>query len=107
MIEWFKIEVYCQVTRNLETSEELSEVDEIRLKNEGVFIEEHEKEIACINFQIETIAQLNPRCFVPKTGLHKRWATEIVFDSGRIIFAVGRPSEVMEQINKYLESLPD
>lgn len=106
-MQGFKIEVYCQVTRNLETAEELSEVDEIRLKNEGVFIDEHEKEFAFVNLEIEVIAQLNPRCFVPKNGFHKRWATEIVFDSGRIIFAVGKPTEVMELINKYYDSLPD
>jgi len=103
MIDWFKIEVYCQVTRNLETSEELSEVDEIRLKNEGVFIDEHEKEYARVNFEIETIAQLNPRCFVPRNGFHKRWATEIVFDSGRIIFAVGNPESVYQKVAEYLK----
>lgn len=103
---YFFIQTYCPVTKDLETGEGMDELDEIRLRNEGVLLDGYEKEESGINLYKEIITQLNARCFVPKSGTNKRWATEIVFDSGRVIYACDKPIKVAEQIVSYLDSNP-
>ena len=103
MIEWFKIEIIYPKTVNL-SGDELDSDESWRVpKDDDIYA----TEIGFFNLGEDPIVQLNPRAFIPQNGKNRKQFTEVVFLSGNISYAVGRPSEVMEQINKYLESLPD
>ena len=104
---WLELEIYCPITKDLESGEEMSELDEIRLKNEGVLIDGYETEQGFYNLAVDMIKQLNPKVFIPKGGVNKRFATEIVFDSGTVVYAKGKPSDVYKKVIEYVDSLPD
>jgi len=104
-LKWFKIEVIYPLDSGLGSNEEPSEIDLIRLKSEGL-VEDYETDIAVFNLSNNTISQLNPRCFVPKGKINKKYYTEIVFENGDFVFAVGKPEYVYSKVNEYLLTLP-
>lgn len=104
-LNWFKLDVLYKVTSGL-YEEELSEVDEIRLKAERLIDGDgYEKDTAYFSLGTDTIIRITPMCFVPKGGKNKKFYSEVVFQSGDIVFADGKPSDVYEKLNKYYDEL--
>ena len=99
--DWFKIDVIYKLTAGLE-SEELTEVEQIQLKNEGLLNgDDFEKGEAYINLGLNPIKSLEPRCFVPKGKQYKKYFTEKILDcfaTGTVPIYWGAPD-----INKYFD----
>ena len=103
MIDWFKIDIIYPKTVNL-SGDELDSDELWRLpKDEDVYF----VEVGFFNLAEDPIVQLNPRAFIPSEKKNRKQFTEVVFLSGNISYAVGKPTEVMDLINKYYDSLPD
>jgi hypothetical protein len=105
-IHWFKIPVIYPVTSNFVTDEEISEIDRIRLNNEGSW-EDYETDIGCFNLVEDPIVYLLPKCFIPKGKVNKKFYTEIVFFSDKVAYALGKPITVYEALCKYIDELPE
>jgi len=105
LIKWLKIPIIYPITSDFLTNEELSEVDRIKLNNEGI-LEDFETTDGYYNLSNDAICQLNPKCFVPKGKTNKKYYTEIIFESGNIVYALGKPATVYDAINSYVDSLP-
>lgn len=104
-LKWFKIDIIYPLNSGFESNEELSEIDAIRLKAEGI-LDDYETGVGIYNLSVSTIANLTPKCFVPKGKTNKKYYTEIVFDTGDFAFALGKPEFVYDKINEYYNSLP-
>lgn len=102
---WFQIDVIYPLTASF-SDEELSEVDQIRLRNEGL-LEDYETDIGVFNLISDPISQINPRAFIPKGKTNKKYYSEVVFESGNIVMALGKPSQVYSKLNEYLNTLPE
>jgi len=109
LINWLKLPIIYPITSDFLTDEELSEVDRIQLNNVGL-LEDFETTDGYYNLSNDAICQLNPKCFVPKSKdgerKNKKYYTEIIFESGNIVYALGKPVTVYEAINSYVDSLP-
>ena len=106
-IGWLKLPIIHVVTSGL-NEEELSEIEEIQLRNEGLLDgDEVEVSFGYFNVGVDTIKRLNPKCFVPKDRKRKRYYTEVVFDSGDMEWADGKPEEIYKLISEYIDSLPE
>ena len=105
--DWFKIDVIYKLTAGLE-SEELTEVEQIQLKNEGLLNgDDFEKGEAYINLGLNPIKSLEPRCFVPKGKQYKKYFTEVIFEDGTAINADAKSGELYAVLKAYYESIPD
>ena len=102
---WFKIEVIYPITASFNDDEEISEVDRIRLKNEGI-VDDYETGIAYFNLSQDNIRQIHPKAFIPKGKTNKKYITEIVFNSGVIVYANEKTDRVYERLNDYLRDFP-
>ena len=105
-LNWFKIDCIYPITTDFNGDGELSDVERIQLKNEGI-LEDYEQGTAVLNLAEDTIVHLIPKCFIPKGKIYKKYYTEIVLKSGDIMFAVGKPEQVYDKVNDYLDSLPN
>jgi len=105
-IKWFKIPIIFPITSGFASKEDLSEIDIIKMKNEGLENQDVETDMGFYNLVNDPICQLNPKCFIPKGKFNKKYYTEIIFASGDKVYALGRPSSVYEAINKYTEMFP-
>lgn len=104
---WLQLNVIYPLTSSFNSNEEVSEVEQIRLRNEGLLDDDQvETGVGYYNLARNGISQLNPKCFVPKGKVNKKYYTEIYFDDGDVIYALGKPSDVYEKINAYYASLP-
>ena len=105
--DWFKIDILHKITSGIE-QEELSELDAIRLRNEGLLNgDEYEKGEAYINLGLNPIKSIEPRCFVPKGKQNKKYFTEVIFDDGTAVNADYKPIELYSILKEYYEKLPD
>lgn len=104
-LKWFKIECIYPIDLDF-NGNEISEIDQLRLKSEGL-LEEYETGVAVLNLIEDVIVHLIPKCFIPKGKVYKKYYTEVVMKSGDILYAVGKPDQVYEKINDYLELLPE
>ena len=105
--DWFKIDILYKITSGIE-QEELSELDAIRLRNEGLLNgDEYEKGEAYINLGLNPIKSIEPRCFVPKGKQNKKYFTEVIFDDGTAVNADYKPIELYSILKEYYEKLPD
>jgi len=102
-LQWLKIKVLYSLTSGID-EEELSDIDIIRLKNEG-FEDGHEIGTAIFNLSIDPIMYLEPRSFVPKEKSNKKYYTKITFESGNFICAVGKPEDIYDEICVYANEL--
>ena len=93
----FKIDVIFPITTTLTEGEELTEVE--RLTNH--LEDGYETEAGYFNLTDDPIVQLNPRCFLPSNGKNKKYFTEVVFLSGSVSYAVGKPDAVWQKISEY------
>jgi hypothetical protein len=105
--DWFKIDILYKITSGIE-QEELSELDAIRLRNEGLLNgDEYEKGEAYINLGLNPIKSIEPRCFVPKGKQNKKYFTEVIFDDGTAVNADYKPIELYSILKEYYEKLPE
>ena len=104
-LNWFKFECIYPLNYSFTGEDELSEVEQIKLKNEGIF-DEYETGIGILNIGQDTIVHLIPKCFIPKGKINKKYYTEIVMKSGDIIYAVGKAEQLYDKLNEYLDSVP-
>lgn len=98
-MEGLKIDIIYPITTNLTEGEELSEVE--RMQNH--LTDGYETDTGIWDLTLDPIHQLNPRCFIPSNGKNKKYFTEVVFASGNISYAVGKPLTVEAKIDEYLK----
>lgn len=108
-LNWFQLEVLYKVTSGIfEEDEELSEVDLIRLKAEGLMNgDSYEKDTAIFSLGEDTVIRVEPRAFIPKGGKNKKYYSEVIFKSGDVVFADGKPSEVYSKLNEYYTKISE
>lgn len=100
-LRWFKLEVLYKITSGL-YNEELSEIDEIRLKAEKLIDGDgYEKDLAFFNLGSDTIIRIHPCAFVPMGNKNKKFYSEVVFESGDIVYADGKPADIYDKLNDY------
>ena len=102
MLNWLKIKVIFPITAGLD-NEEVSEVQRIQMGIKDGDQYETEQGIYQLTEDF-TIHQLNPRCFIHKDKVNKKYYTEVVFSDGNIIYADGKPESVYKQIEDYIDS---
>lgn len=102
---WFQIEIIYPISGSFD-GEELTEVQKIQLKNEGLLLEDYETDIGIFNLISDPISQINPKAFIPRNKTNKKYYSEIVFESGNIVMALGKPINVYTKLNEYLNTLP-
>ncbi len=106
-IHWLKLPVIHLATSGL-TDEEISEVEAIKLRNEGL-LNNDEIEIidGYFNLGLDSIIRIVPKCFIPKGKARKKYYSEIVFDSGGAEWIDGKPEDIYKMIEEYVDLLPD
>jgi hypothetical protein len=105
MLNWLKLKVIFPITAGLD-NEEVSEVQKLQMGiKDG---DEYESELGIYQLREDfTISQLNPRCFIPKNKVNKKYYTEVVFSDGNIIYADGKPEAVYQVIEEYIDSFTE
>lgn len=101
---WFKIQIIYPLNSSLDESE-ISEVEAIRLRNEGL-LDDYETDIGVFNLANDPITHITPKAFIPKGKTNKKYYSEIVFESGNVVLALGKPESVYDKILEYHRSLP-
>ena len=105
--DWSKVDIIYKMTSDI-GQDELSELDEIRLKNEGLLNgDEYERGECYINLGLNPIKSIEPRCFVPKGKQNKKYFTEVIFDDGTSVNADYKPLELYTLLKTYYEGLPE
>ena len=106
-LNWFKIQCIYPLTSSLLNNDESDEDETLkRIRLESMESDGYGREMAIMNLGEDPIASLVPGCFVPKAKTNKVHYTEIVFASGRLIFASGKPDDVYDRLNEYVSNLP-
>ena len=106
MITWLQLPIIHLVTSGL-SEEEISEVEAIKLRNEGLLDgDEIEVTEGYFNLGIDNIKRVVPKCFVPKGKSRKRYYCEVIFESGDMEWADGKPENIYKLIDTYIESFP-
>ncbi|MDJ0503741.1 MAG: hypothetical protein PX635_00635 [Nostocales cyanobacterium LE14-WE12] len=105
MLNWLKLKVIFPITAGLD-NEEVSEVQKLQMGiKDG---DEYESELGIYQLREDfTISQLNPRCFIHKNKVNKKYYTELVFSDGNIIYADGKPEAVYQVIEEYIDSFTE
>jgi len=103
-INWFKIQVCYNITGDLNSDEELSEIEKIQLRNEGNEVD-YEVGWAYLNLGQDPIKSVNPKVFVPKGKTNKKYISQIITKDGEIYFANAKPEAVYELLSEYVETL--
>ena len=104
---WFKIQCIYPITSSLNQFEGNEEDDEdevlkrIRMKDMDI-TDGYEIDFAYLNLVIDPIVSVLPCCMLPKNAKYKKYYSEVVLESGNIIFAVGKPESVMKLLMEYL-----
>lgn len=100
-MEMFEIEIIYPITKGLINEDELSDIDVIQLKNDGI-------EADCgvdygyWDLASDPIVQINPRAFVPIGKKRPKYYCEVVFQSGNISMANGKPADLKAKIEAFL-----
>jgi hypothetical protein len=100
-LQWLKLDVLFPIQSGLD-NEEISEIDTIRLKSEGIE-DGFEVGTAYCNVGNDPIVQINPRCFIPKGKQNRKYYSEIVFQSGTIIYGLGKPDVIYQKLSDYVD----
>lgn len=95
-MDLLKIDIIYPITTNLTEGEELTEIE--RMQNH--LTDGYETDSGYWDLTIDPICQLNPRCFLPSNGKNKKYFTEVVFLSGSVAYAVGKPETILTKINE-------
>ena len=97
-MDWFKIDIIYPKTVNL-SGEELDSEEGWRVpKDDDIY----SIETGYFNLTEDPIVQLNPRAFVPSEKKNRTQFTEVVFLSGNISYAVGKPDDIYAKIKDFL-----
>ena len=110
-LNWFKVLIIYPITSELDSNEELSDVEKIQLRNEGI-LEGYETDFGYYNLIEDPIRSVNPKVFLPKDNTkemvrkNKKYFSEIVFASGDVVYAVGKPDSIYDKLNDYVDKLP-
>lgn len=108
-LKWFKIQCIYPVSNNLrvdaDDDSEDSELKRIRLQSSG--IEQYEIGYAYLSLITDPIMHLEPGCLLPREGKNRKNFTAITLESGNIVYALGKPEEVYDKINEYINSFPE
>jgi len=109
-LKWFKVQCIYPVSSNLRVDtdnddSEDNELKRIRFQNNGV--EQYEIGYAFLSLISDPIMHLEPGCLLPREGKNRKNFTAIIMESGNIVYALGKPEEVYERINEYIESFPE
>jgi len=104
---WFKVQCIYPITSSLNQYDEYKEDEEdevlknIRMKDMDI-TDGYEIDFAYLNLMIDPIVSILPCCMLPKNAKYKKYYSEVVLESGNIIFAVGKPEAVMKLLMEYL-----
>ena len=98
-LHWLKLDVIFPIQSGL-GNEEMSEIDTIRLRSEGIE-DGFETGTAYCNIGHDPIVQINPRCFIPKGRQNRKYYSEIVLQSGTIIYGIGKPDLIYSKLSEY------
>ena len=99
-LQWLKLDVLFPIQSGLD-NEEISEIDTIRLKSEGIE-DGFEIGTAYCNIGHDPIVQINPRCFIPKGKQNRKYYSEIVFQSSTIVYGIGKPDVIYSKLSEYV-----
>lgn len=100
-LDWFKIKVIYPITKELSDSEP-DEIASMQIKGEGNFLDGYGTDVGCYDIANDPIVQINPKCFKPNDRVNKRYCSEIVFASDKIVYASDKPEDVYKQLEEYL-----
>lgn len=104
MVYWFEIEVIYPVITQLDEADEMDDkLREIQLKNTGE--SKYKKSIAYFNLGVDPIMHLVPMFLTDED--YRGFYTEVVFESGNSITAVGKPSVIYQKFKDFVASLPE
>ena len=100
-LDWFKIKVLYPLTKDLSDSEP-NEIASMQSKGEDSFLDGYGTDMGYYDISNDAIVQINPKCFKPNDRVNKRYCSEIVFASDKIIYASDKPEDVYKQLEEYL-----
>ena len=104
MLKPLKIKIIYPTNRTISEEEVDEEVNEIDLiKNKANNLEYGYKyDWGYFFLDQDMIVQLNPKCVLKKGNEQITYYTEVVFQSGNIALAQGRPEVIYKLIDEYL-----
>jgi len=101
-MELFKVDIIYPFTNSLyHEDEELDELDRIRLG------EEYTIDAGYFNLLADPIVQINPKCLIPKGKVNKKYFSQVVFQSGNVSYASGKPESLYKSLEEYIAKLGD
>jgi hypothetical protein len=104
MLKPLKIKIIYPTNRTIseeEVDEELTELDLMRVKNDGLEYG-YKYDWGYFFLDQDMIAQLNPKCVLKKGKTNITYYTEVVFVSGSIALAQGKPEDIYKLVDEYL-----
>ena len=75
----------------------------IRMSNMGM-VDGYEVDIAYLNIVNDPIVGMLPCCLLPKNAKNKKYYTELILESGNVVFAVGKPDAIFEKLCEFMKS---
>jgi hypothetical protein len=107
---WFKIQTIYAITSSLQQYENVNEEDDeddvlkrIRMSNMGM-VDGYEVDTAYLNIVCDPIVGMLPCCLLPKNAKNKKYYTELILESGNIVFAVGKPEAIFEKLCEFMKA---
>ena len=98
---WQTIRETLEPDADEEEEAELTDIDQIRLRNEGLEYG-YKYDWGYFFLDQDMIAQLNPKCVLKKGNTNITYYTEVVFVSGSIALAQGKPEDIYKLVDDYL-----
>lgn len=104
MVYWFEIDIIYPVITQLEEADEMDEkLREIQLKNTGET--KYKKSTAYFNLGVDPMMHLIPVFLTDED--YRGFYTEVVFESGNTVTAVGKPSVIYQKFKDFVAGLPE
>lgn len=103
-LDWFVLPVIYPINSEFNSDEEVSELDIIRLRNEGL-LEDFETTNGYFSLGRNTIIQLSPRVFIPNGKTNRKYYTEVVFENGEVVYSPGKPEVIYQKLEDYYNSI--
>lgn len=107
---WFKIQTIYAITSSLQQYENVNEEDDeddvlkrIRMSNMGM-VDGYEVDTAYLNIVCDPILVMLPCCLLPKNAKNKKYYTELILESGNVVFAVGKPEAIFEKLCEFMKA---
>ena len=107
---WFKIQTIYAITSSLQQYENVNDEDDeddvlkrIRMSNMGM-VDGYEVDTAYLNIVCDPIVGMLPCCLLPKNAKNKKYYTELILESGNVVFAVGKPEAIFEKLCEFMKA---